>query len=77
MKPDNLWTYSLQPNHYPIQFKEYFEKAKMTRGDVYRPSSDSVRDWGYFSRYDEILCSKEQDFELCSILDCFNATELT
>lgn len=39
-------------NHYAIMSKEYFEKVKMTRGDVDTPTSDNVRNWDYFARYD-------------------------
>lgn len=38
--------------HYPIQSKKWYEKTKMTRGDVGTASLDSVRNWDYFSRYD-------------------------
>jgi hypothetical protein len=40
----------LQINHYAIQSKEYFEKVKMTRGDVH--FTKNVRDWKYFNSYD-------------------------
>ena len=33
-------------NHYQIQSKEYFEKVKMTRGDVHYITI--IRDWDYF-----------------------------
>ena len=36
-------------NHYPIQSKEFFEKVKMSRGDV--DSNINVRDWNYFDSY--------------------------
>lgn len=42
----------VQLNHYAIQSKEYFEKVKMTRGDVSTSASNSVRNWDYFKRYD-------------------------
>jgi hypothetical protein len=35
-------------NHYPIQSLEYFQKVKMTRGDVYH--SYNVRDMSYFNQ---------------------------
>ena len=38
-------------NHYPIQSKEYFEKVKMTRGDVNNKTVDNIRDWKYFNEY--------------------------
>lgn len=41
-----------QLNHYPIQSREYFAKVKMTRGDVGSVSSDHIRDWAYFEKYD-------------------------
>lgn len=40
-------------NHYPIQSKEFFEKVKMTRGDVGNILSKDVRDWNYFNDYDK------------------------
>lgn len=40
-------------NHYPIQSKEFFEKVKMTRGDVDASTHDNTRDWNYFNKYDE------------------------
>jgi hypothetical protein len=40
-------------NHYPIQSKEFFEKVKMTRGDVGTILSKDVRDWTYFNDYDK------------------------
>ena len=39
-------------NHYPIQSLEFFQTVKMTRGDASTVASDSVRDMGYFERYD-------------------------
>ena len=60
---------ALQLNHYAIQSKEYFEKIKMTRGDVNRERSDFARNWHYFDSYDKIG-SGCRDIELCSILDC-------
>ncbi len=39
-------------NHYPIQSKKWYEKTKMTRGDVGSPLLDTVRNWDYFNRYD-------------------------
>jgi Glycosyltransferase family 92 len=42
-----------QLNHYPIQSLQFFRSVKMTRGDVYKVSSDAVRDMDYFRRYDE------------------------
>ena len=41
-----------QLNHYAIQSRAYFEKVKMTRGDVNDSASDFVRDWAYFDAYD-------------------------
>ena len=39
-------------NHYPIQSKKWFERVKMTRGDVGSPLLDNLRNWDYFARYD-------------------------
>jgi hypothetical protein len=42
----------IQLNHYPIQSLEFFQKVKMTRGDVASHCFDNVRDLTYFNRYD-------------------------
>ena len=39
-------------NHYPIQSLEFFQKVKMTRGDVANISVDNIRDMNYFNKYD-------------------------
>jgi hypothetical protein len=39
-------------NHYPIQSLEFFEKVKMTRGDVDCKEFDNLRDLSYFDKYD-------------------------
>jgi glycosyltransferase involved in cell wall biosynthesis len=46
---DNL-TFRL--NHYPIMSRDYFQRIKMTRGDVSAANSDSVRTMDYFEKYD-------------------------
>ena len=43
---------TFQLNHYAILSKEYFEKVKMTRGDVANGSINTIRDWKYFDDYD-------------------------
>ncbi len=53
-------------NHYPIQSLEYFQKIKMTRGDVIKISNDLVRDMKYFQRYDAD-CS-QQDLLLADLV---------
>jgi len=63
----------LQLNHYPIQSREYFEKVKLTRGSASSIKYDSTRNWGYYNKYDK-MGSKQQDFELCTMLDCCNQT---
>lgn len=40
-------------NHYPIQSVEYFQKVKMTRGDVSSINAEMVRDMVYFHKMDE------------------------
>ena len=40
-------------NHYPIQSKQYFEKVKMSRGDVNTAISNNIRNWAYFKEYDQ------------------------
>ena len=60
-------TNRLQLNHYQIQSKEYYEKVKMTRGDVSQKAWDNKRDWDYFNERDVSDCV---DTELCSILGC-------
>ena len=49
----------IQLNHYPIQSIEFFQKVKMTRGDIYNPASDNVRDMSYFNSYDTEECRDE------------------
>ena len=70
LKP-NLLTHMeydrLQLNHYQIQSKEYYEKVKMTRGDVNRGDKEQMRNWAYFYERDVSDCV---DTELCSILGC-------
>jgi hypothetical protein len=39
-------------NHYPIQSIEYFQKVKMTRGDVYWSTNVTDRNMDYFNNYD-------------------------
>jgi hypothetical protein len=39
-------------HHYPLQSREFFQKVKMTRGDAVTASSDSVRTWDYWNKYD-------------------------
>jgi hypothetical protein len=41
-------------NHYAIMSNEYFEKVKMTRGDVstYDKKINNIRNWKYFEKYD-------------------------
>jgi glycosyltransferase involved in cell wall biosynthesis len=53
-------------NHYAIMSREYFEKIKMTRGDVGHATSDTLRDWTYFKQYDEN--TEELDTELADLL---------
>jgi hypothetical protein len=40
-------------NHYSIQSLEYFQKVKMTRGDVVNKNSDNIRDMNYFNNYNK------------------------
>lgn len=42
----------LQINHYPIMSREYYNKVKKTRGDVYTKNHNSARDDAYFTKYD-------------------------
>ena len=50
---------NIQLNHYPIQSKEFYEKVKLTRGDVISENSENVRDWNYFAKYDENMTYKD------------------
>lgn len=59
----------LQLNHYRIQSKEYFGKAKMLRGDVQSGGRGFKRTWDYFNETDKTY-SDHADTELCSILGC-------
>jgi hypothetical protein len=43
----------LQVNHYPIMSKEYYNKVKKVRGDVFTANHNSARDDDYFTRYDK------------------------
>ena len=43
---------SIQLNHYPIQSLEFFQKVKMTRGDVANSAVNTIRNMGYFNAYD-------------------------
>ena len=51
----------LQLNHYAVQSREYFERAKIGRGDAANPAAEALRDWAYFAAYD---FSDRQDFAL-------------
>jgi hypothetical protein len=54
---ESLKDCALHLNHYAIQSKSFFEKIKMTRGDVDSQKYENIRDWNYFNAYDhkEIL----------------------
>jgi len=49
---DILKQSNLHLNHYQIQSVEFFQKIKMTRGDVSKKSSNTLRDMNYFRKYD-------------------------
>jgi hypothetical protein len=51
----------LQLNHYTVQSREYFERAKIGRGDAANPAAEALRDWAYFVAYD---FKDRQDFAL-------------
>lgn len=46
-------------NHYPIQSREYFQRVKMSRGDVSSKSSDTIRTMEYFEAYDKPATIRE------------------
>lgn len=46
---DNL---NIRLNHYQIQSLEFFQKIKMTRGDVDHITKENIRDMDYFNRND-------------------------
>jgi hypothetical protein len=50
-------------NHYTIQSKEYFEKVKMTRGDVSNKLIDNIRDWNYFDAYNQNNDCEDNDLK--------------
>lgn len=52
-------------NHYAIMSREYFEKVKMSRGDVSASAIDNFRNWQYFSEYDR---NEFHDDELSKLL---------
>jgi hypothetical protein len=54
---------NIQVNHYAIQSREYFEKVKMSRGDV--ANVVNPRDWDYFNSYDY---KEEEDTKLKDLL---------
>ena len=47
-----LNTFPIHLNHYPIQSQEWFQKVKMKRGDVNTKTSDNIRNMDYFRSYD-------------------------
>ena len=47
---ESLQREALQLNHYAVRSREFFERVKATRGDVY--SRGNVRDDAYFARFD-------------------------
>ena len=53
-------------NHYAIMSWEYFEKVKMTRGDVLNSKTDNHRNRAYFEAYDKY--SDVDDMELSNLL---------
>jgi hypothetical protein len=40
-------------NHYPLQSLEFFQKVKMTRGDVACKEYDNIRNMDYFNEYNK------------------------
>lgn len=46
-------------NHYPLQSLEFFEKVKMTRGDVCNKNSDFIRNKDYFNSYNKNTIYKD------------------
>lgn len=44
---------NLHINHYQIQSVEFFQKIKMTRGDVTENKKNNMRDMNYFKRHDD------------------------
>jgi hypothetical protein len=61
----SITTDKLELNHYAIMSREYFEKVKMTRGDVNGGSYENIRDWTYFDKYDR---SEKYDDELANLV---------
>jgi hypothetical protein len=52
LSENSLKNYNLHINHYAIQSREFFERVKMTRGDVADKEKDTYRDWHYFDLLD-------------------------
>ena len=50
-------------NHYPIPSKDFFEKVKMTRGDVNLIDYQNIRDWKYFDKYNENTDYEDNDLK--------------
>ena len=48
-------------NHYPIQSLEFYNKVKMSRGDVANILSNNVRDMEYFDKYNQNKTHKDTD----------------
>lgn len=46
-------------NHYPIQSLEFFQKVKMTRGDVANNNAEGIRDISYFNSYNKNTIFKD------------------
>lgn len=64
----------LQINHYPIMSREYYNKVKKPRGDVYTKHHNSARDDAYFTKYDN---NKVEDKKLADQVKKFRENSAT
>lgn len=58
-------------NHYAIMSREYFQKVKMTRGDVYSGNNANIRTMEYFHKYDQ---GDTDDYELRDLVIAYENT---
>ena len=54
---------SLQLNHYAIQSLQWFVSTKMSRGDIASEHDENVRNFDYFTRYED-ACNDIEDNDL-------------
>jgi hypothetical protein len=50
---------NIRLNHYPLQSLEFYQKVKMTRGDVASQGYENIRDMDYFNKYNDNMTFKD------------------